>query len=362
MNKINTIGYKLVKNNTQTADKAPYTALPVPVGSLAFDNILAKMIDEGTFMTKATAQYLLKAFFEYAADEIGDKVVRISTGTVSLYPAISGSFPSEDAEFDVTKNTLYVGASFSQALRDSVAGVSPAYLGDPNAKSTVKLASVMDLASKTMGVIDGTNAFRLAGVNLTVPDGADESLALYSKDLMTKVCDITVSENDGGLYLKCSLPNSAAIAKGTYKIRLASHGLDPTDPLAVVALPVTLVSAVVPAPVPLAVSTDGTLKVMTAKADGSDWGFTGSGFQTWTSGQRGIPMIEYLFGDERVSVDDFIVSADGTSFRPTDEMIAACLVNLGDLGACDGTAMIRFVPGPDTASEVLSVPVRYNPA
>ena len=82
-NRTMTVGYRLVRNATSTAEKAPYLGVTVPVGSLAYDNILARMLDRGTHMTRATAQYFLNAFYQYAAETIADEVVRINMGAVS---------------------------------------------------------------------------------------------------------------------------------------------------------------------------------------------------------------------------------------------------------------------------------------
>ena len=238
------IGYKLFKNMMPaTAGKAPYLGMAIPVGSLAYDNILREMIKTGTKMTQPTAKYFLDALYEYAAETIAAEVVRINIGTVSLQPMIDGSFDSEDANFDPKRNSLYVGASFSQDLRDRVTGIAPDFAGDTSA-GTVKIHSCMDLETQVFKVIRGTGSFRLAGANLAVPDGADESLALYAKDGATKVTDIVVSETDGGQQITCHLSNAVAVPAGTYKVRLASHGLDPTDPLTVAMLTVTLTEAV----------------------------------------------------------------------------------------------------------------------
>ena len=244
------VSYKLYKNNMPaTADKAPYLGMAIPVGSLAYDNILKEMLKAGTKMTQPTAKYFLDALYEFAAEKIAAEVVRINIGTVSLYPAIDGSFDSEDANFDPERNSLFVGASFSQELRDRVMGIAPD-LVDGQGAGTVKLHSCMDLASQVFKVIDGLNAFRLAGANLTVPDGSDESLGLFAKNGVDKVTDIEVSETDGGQRITCHLkPTDATIPKGVYKVRLASHGLDPTDPLVIASLTVTLTEAI-PAPAP----------------------------------------------------------------------------------------------------------------
>ena len=225
------IGYKLVKNNMPaTAEKAPYLGMAIPVGSLAYDNILREMIDGGTKMSLATARYFLEAFYDYAARKIAADAVRINTGTVAIYPMIDGSFDSEDAEFDPERNSLYVGATLSQSLRDRVAGIVPDSTGE-DVGGTVKMDRIYDIESQTRGVISGTKSFRISGRNLTVPDAEDESLALYAKDGVTKVTDITVSETDEGQWIFCQLSAAVGVPKGTYKVRLASHGLDPTDPL-----------------------------------------------------------------------------------------------------------------------------------
>ena len=260
------VGYRLTRNASPTADKAPYLGVAVPVGSLAYDNILAKMIDAGTFMTKATAQYFLNAFYEFAAEEIAANVVRLNTGAVSIYPMIGGAFDSEDDTFKEPRNTLYIGATLSQDIRNAVAGIVPDCLGDEAAAGSVKINSVFDLATMTNGVIDGTKDFRICGIDLTVPDGDDESLTFVRKDGITKVADIVVSETADGQRITCHLANNTeAIPKGTYKVRLASHGLDPTAPLSVVTKTVTLVEAI-PEPGP------ETLAFTSATSEGCETG------------------------------------------------------------------------------------------
>ena len=223
------IGYHLMRNATPTADKAPYLGVAVPVGSLAYDNILGRMLDRGTHMTRATAKYFLNEFYEYAAKVIADDIVRIDMGAVSIFPMIGGSFDSEDDEFLAPRNTLYVGATLSQEIRDAVSGLTPTNLGAGPANGTVKITSVMDLASEEYDLIDGLNEFRIVGIDLTVPDGEDESLTLVATDGVTKVADITVVSTEDGQRIVCTL--AAAVPARTYYVRLVSHGLDPTAPI-----------------------------------------------------------------------------------------------------------------------------------
>ena len=279
------VGYRLVRNGTSTADRAPYLGVAVPIGSLAYDNILQRMLNRGTFMTRATAQYFLNAFYEFAAEKIADDIVRINMGAVSIYPMIGGSFDSEDDEFRAPRNTLYVGATLSQEIRDAVSGISPVSLGAGAANGTVKISSVMDLASETYRLIDGRKEFRIAGIDLTVPDGEDESLTLVAADGLTKVADITVVSTEDGQRIICTL--ASAVPSGTYYVRLVSHGLDPTAPLSTVLHKVTVKAAEpTPTPEPIAETRDGLVKVMSVADDetgetftyGDTWSVRGEGF------------------------------------------------------------------------------------
>lgn len=238
------IKYKVVPNATPTKDVAPYLGIAVPNGSLAYDNILTRMVANGTHMTEPTARYFLEAFYELAAEVISAECVRISTGTVAIFPNISGGFDSEDADFDPERNKLFIDAAITQSLQDRVSGLVPVSAGTADGNTSVKISSAYDPVTKLFNAISGTDDVNFAGVNLTVPDAEDESFGLWKADLSEKVGDFEVVSTDGGQRITAHLSNAVAIPKGKYKVRLASHGLDPTAKLAVVTLSVTLVEAV----------------------------------------------------------------------------------------------------------------------
>ena len=328
------VGYRLVRNGTSTAAKAPYLGVAVPIGSLAYDNILQRMLDRGTFMTRATAQYFLNAFYEFAAEKIADDVVRINIGAVSIYPMIGGSFDSEDDEFRAPRNTLYVGATLSQEIRDAVSGISPASLGAGAANGTVKISSVMDLASETYRLIDGRKEFRIAGIDLTVPDGEDESLSLVAADGMTKVADITVVSTEDGQRIICTL--ASAVPAGTYYVRLVSHGLDPTAPLSTVLHKVTVKAGETPSTAPRVTkayptdhSDDGQY-IREAEGfviDGANFGGAEVAYQTSSGGAWSEATI--LDGDS-----DYTVNAGGTSIDIGRETVNGIITD-ADLGDND---------------------------
>ena len=238
------VSYKVIPNPTDTAESAPYLGSAIPAGSLAFDNILSKMVAAGTHMTVATARYLLDAFYELAA-QLAAECARVSTGTVSLFPAISGSFPTEDADFDPERNKLFVDAQLAQSLQAEVGGIVPGYAGEAGKEASVKINTVYCLETMEQGVIRGTGRVRIAGVDLTVPDGEDEALELWNAAATEKVCDFVVDATDGGQLITAHLASGHDVPKGKYRVRLASHGIDPTARLAAVTLPVTLAEGIV---------------------------------------------------------------------------------------------------------------------
>ena len=315
------VGYHLVRNATATADKAPYLGVAVPIGSLAYDNILRRMLDRGTFMTRATAQYFLNAFYEFAAETIADDVLRINMGAVSLFPMIGGSFDSEDDAYREPRNALYVGATLSQEIRDAVSGMVPESIGE-NQTTSVRISSVMDIASEEYRLIDGTKQFRIAGINLTVPDGDDESLTLVAADGVTKVADITVISTEDGQRIICEL--TSAVPKGTYHVRLVSHGLDPTAPLATILYRVTAKAGDEPTPTPIAETSDGKCKVMSFTDGASATEFTLG--HPWKIGGVGLygenaPEGEWALSQATAEVDgttvEFTVTFNGDGTEAT---------------------------------------------
>ena len=355
------VGYRLVRNATSTADKAPYLGVAVPIGSLAYDNILQRMLERGTFMTRATAQYFLNEFYEYAAKVISDDIVRINMGAVSIYPMIGGSFDSEDDEFRAPRNTLYVGATLSQEIREAVSGMSPTSLGAGAVSGTVKISSVMDLASETYRLIDGLKEFRIVGIDLTVPDGEDESLSLVAADGLTKAADITVVSTQDGQRIVCAL--ASAVPAGTYHVRLVSHGLDPTAPLVTALYKVTVKAAAPrPDPVPIDQSSDGAVKIMSV-ADGGqgetftagdDWTILGEGFKDSVPGWR-IAAVRVDAGTGGAAIGMNIGSTSATECVATMDPVD--MPETGDYPAAKLVVEISRTDGEGTATETLETPI-----
>ena len=84
-------------------------------------------------------------------------------------------------------------------------------------------------------------------------------------------------------------PPAPAVPKGTYKVRLASHGLDPTDPLTVATLTVTLVEAIpAPAVPPTLRSVDSPNEAFEDNPNSAD--------ETWTLNGEHLAQVTRLKG------------------------------------------------------------------
>ena len=233
-------GYKTIPNpSSLTVAEAPYLGQAIPKGSLAYDNILTEMVAAGTHMSVTTARFFLDAFYELVAETISEECMRVTTGSVTVYPSISGSFDSEDADFDPARNALMVESAVTRSLQGQIDRETPYYDGADESVD-IKMNSIFDMESMERGVLRGGKNVRIAGANLHVPALEDEALELWSRDGSQKVADFEVIANDGGQLITVRLAAAATVPKGKYRIRLASHGLDPTSPLKVVTLGVTV--------------------------------------------------------------------------------------------------------------------------
>ncbi len=108
-----------------------------------------------------------------------------------------------------------------------------------------------------------------------------------------KVADITVVSTQDGQRIVCTL--ASAVPAGTYHVRLVSHGLDPTAPLVTALYKVTVKAAAPrPDPEPIAVSSDGVVKVMSITDSetgdtftcGNDWIIQGENLKDSVPGWR----------------------------------------------------------------------------
>ena len=235
--------YKVVKNNTPTQDRAPYTGLVTPAYELDFGDFVGSLAGEASAADAGMVAFFFAALYEFVAEDMPANLNRYNLGSFTIEAQILGSFPSEDAEFDEDRNSVVVGATLAQAVADAVGDIVPARDADSVA-TDVRLNTVMDIESQTYATIDGVKEFRLAGQKLYVSE-ADEYVRVRAADGGVTDCTVTKTDENGQrVYAK--LP--VALPAGAYTLEIASHGGDAAKPLAIITRKVKVLGAAAPTP------------------------------------------------------------------------------------------------------------------
>ena len=255
------IGYKLIKNcMAATAEKAPYLGMAIPVGSLAYDNILKEMIKAGTKMTQPTAKFFLDALYEFAAEKIAADVVRINLGTVSIYPMIDGSFDSEDAAFDPERNSLQLAVRLDDDVKNELADVVPAIVSDASV-TKLRVDNVMDIEiPRPFNLIHGKHVFSVAGLKMVLDD---EGAEVFLQNARGTTFEVVIDEVKSSQLFTAH--TAAILEPGDYKLIVKSRGGDAEGPLQTVFRKVKYLQVVDP-PTVDSIATEGKEGIVKGEA------------------------------------------------------------------------------------------------
>lgn len=349
--KKNPMRFVTVKSGLESVGGA-YLGQFVLNGTDYLDDIARRICKERPAIDEPEVRLCVRAIAAEIREELEENFCRVAAGDVAFEPAISGSVPAMDSPL-TDENELYVNIVSGDALKARLAAITPTRGSDASVR--VRIEGVEDLDSHEPWTVVGTGTFVMSGLNLSAT-GDGESLKILDADGTEHPC--TVDDEDGmGQRIYAHLP--ASLSEGERMIALVSRGYSTPD-----AEPEKYTKKITVryvAPEPIGKSTDGTLVIMSDRANGADWAFTGSGFQAWEAGQRGIPQIEVIMGEACGQFDTFEIAADGTKLVLADpEQVKALTDQLE--GPADGTARISFVPGSEASAETITVPIHYEPA
>ena len=338
------------ENTGATKESAPYLGSYIAKETVAMA-AFAAVVGAKCGLPPIQVMAILGGAFDAIAALEAESLVRVHTDIGVVCGVITGSFPTSDAAFDPTRNALEL------ARRLDLADVTATIVTDADV-TRVRVDNAMDIEEqKPMNLIHGKHVFRVAGFNMVL---SDEGAAVFLQNSMGTTFPVTVDEVISKQLFTAH--TTELLEAGDYKLVVKSRGGDAEGPLQTSFRRVKYMRVADPEPTPLAVSSDGTLRIMTAAAAGSDWVFTGSGFALHAHGGRGIPHVKYEFGEVELHADDFVVGEGGVSLSPSAETVEGFLAELEGQAACDGTATVFFASGGETPSEELTVPVRYTPA
>ena len=205
-------------------------------------------------------------------------LVRVHTDIGVICGVIKGSFPTADAAFDPTRNSLELALRLDDAIRYDLSDVVPTIVTDESV-TKLRVDNVMDLVEeRPMNIIHGQRVFRVAGFNMVLTDEGAEAYLKNDKGVtFPLVIDEVVSKQLFKAHTAELLP------AGDYKLVVKSRAGDAGGPLQTSFRRVKYMHTTDPGPVPIAQTTDGKCKVMTFEDGeetvtfGVDWNMTGSG-------------------------------------------------------------------------------------
>ncbi len=196
----------------------------------------ARLLADKTKQDASLVRYFLAALDEELARQmlLGN---RVNLGQLATNFAIRGSFRSEDDRFDPERHTLVATVRTLDPLKAALASIKPENIC---VSLDCSVFSLMDMVTKEVNTINGTNELHLQGVNLGISaDNADEGVSLVNA-AGESVADAQVTFSDAQT-ITCSFK---AVEPGDYTLVVsARNGNRTTLAPAVAKVKVTVKSA-----------------------------------------------------------------------------------------------------------------------
>ena len=215
-------------------------------------------------------------------------LVRVWTDLGVVCAVITGSLPTADAAFDPERNSLELVLRLGDDIRYALTDTVPAIITDADL-TRLRVDNVMDLEEeRPMNLIHGRHVFRVAGFNMVL---SDEGAAAFLENGIGTTFPLVVDEVVSKQLFKAH--TAELLPAGDYKLVVKSRAGDAAGPLQTSFRKVKYLRVVDPEPVPLAQSSDGQVKVLSATEDGvtpavftygKTWKLSGEGFMNSEAG------------------------------------------------------------------------------
>ena len=243
---MNTIGYYLRPNPTDTAAQAPYLPKLVPNGVANLNDIATK-VAESLPVSEERAKLLIRENFTESL-KMALAGYTVDMGALRMKARIPGSMPCEDTPFDPEKNACVIELYADAELNGAFEALKLVKISAEQLANAIKFSNVMDVETQNMGEIHGTDEFMILGNGITL-DGEGESAKLLDRKTGEVLATAEVSTVSKGQRATCAFAAvPGGIAKGAYVLEVTTFGLVGETTPRVFRKPVTLVEAI-PEPV-----------------------------------------------------------------------------------------------------------------
>ena len=275
------------ENTSATSEVAPYLGSYIAKETLAMA-AFASSIGAKCGLPAIQVMAILDGAFQALEELEREGLVRVHTDIGVICAVIKGSFPTADAAFDPERNSLELALRLDDTLSLDLSDTVPVIVTDESV-TKLRVDNAMDLEEeRPMNLIHGRHVFRVAGFNMVL---SDEGAAAYLENGIGTTFPLVVDEVVSKQLFKAH--TAELLPAGDYKLVVKSRAGDAAGPLQTSFRRVKYLRVVDPEPVPLAQSSDGQVKVLSATEDGvtpavftygKTWKLSGEGFMNSEAG------------------------------------------------------------------------------
>ena len=213
---LKSVAYRLVRNEmaSQKAGAETYVGQVEVKETYGLQDVAEQMVKEGCAVKKSTIRLVLSEFAEMVAGLVAaGRAVNIG-GLVRFAPAVRGTFASEDAAWDPSKNKVVVNATVGSRLRTAAASSSVRRL---DAVDLPTLEEVIDLSSQEHGKITSLGSFLVQGSKLSWNAEAEDEGFFVIYNTAETACEAVLADEDP---TRVILRNKAEFASNDEEIGL----------------------------------------------------------------------------------------------------------------------------------------------
>ena len=208
-----------------TAGKAPFLGTYISHENVPIDALCAQ-VSALCGLTAIQVRAILEGSFDAIAELEREGLVIVHLDGMSVWAALTGSFPSADAAFDPERNALNLTVRLDESVRLAIVGATAQMVTDADL-TKVRVDNVKDMeVERPVNLIHGQHVFRVAGYNLVLDDAGAR---VYLKGKAGTEHGVVVDE---ALSKQLFTAHTAELLEGgDYTLWVESRGGDAEGPL-----------------------------------------------------------------------------------------------------------------------------------
>ena len=208
-----------------TAGKAPFLGTYISHENVPIDALCAQ-VSALCGLTAIQVRAILEGSFDAIAELEREGLVIVHLDGMSVWAALTGSFPSADAAFDPERNALNLTVRLDESVRLAIVGATAQMVTDADI-TKVRVDNVKDMeVERPVNLIHGQHVFRVAGYNLVLDDAGAR---VYLKGKAGTEHGVVVDE---ALSKQLFIAHTAELLEGgDYTLWVESRGGDAEGPL-----------------------------------------------------------------------------------------------------------------------------------